>query len=110
MLTPKTFFTLLSDETRLRCLFLLHQKGELCVCDLIDALEMIQPKISRHLALLRKYKLVTATRKGTWMYYQISNTLPHWAAKIITSFTEMHQHAKPFSSDVKRLGRKCANC
>lgn len=110
MLKPETFFTLLSDETRLRCLFLLRQKGELCVCDLIDALKMIQPKISRHLALLRKHKLVTATRRGTWMYYQINSALPSWMTKIISCFAEMNQHTKPFSSDIKNLGKKCSNC
>lgn len=49
---PETFFNLLSDSTRLRCLSLLAQEGELCVCELTYTLKMVQPKISRHLALL----------------------------------------------------------
>ncbi|MDX2165049.1 MAG: metalloregulator ArsR/SmtB family transcription factor [Gammaproteobacteria bacterium] len=110
MIKPEIFFTLLSDETRLRCLFLLQEKGELCVCDLIDALKMIQPKISRHLALLRKYKVVTATRRGTWMYYHISNDLPDWAKKTLSFFAEMNQKDKPFSSDLKNLGKTCSSC
>jgi len=110
MLKPEDFFTLLSDETRLRCLVLLHQKEEICVCEFIGILKMIQPKISRHLALLRKQKIVIATRRGTWMYYKINKVLPSWAIKTIASFTEMCQHMKPFSSDKKILNKKCSDC
>jgi len=55
----RQFFQLLSDETRLRCLLLLQKEGELCVCELVYALDIIQPKISRHLAALRDAGIVT---------------------------------------------------
>ena len=52
------FFQLLSDDTRLRSLLLMQQMGELCVCELVHALSVIQPKVSRHLAALRDYGVV----------------------------------------------------
>ncbi len=53
MLDTKTLFHLLSDQTRLRSVILLMREGELCVCELTHALDIIQPKVSRHLALIR---------------------------------------------------------
>lgn len=105
MLKPIDFFTLLSDETRLRCLALLHQKGELCVCELTDTLKMIQPKISRHLALLRKYKIVNARRRGVWMYYRINDNLPAWSLQVIANTTGAIKSIKPYSSDIKLLSK-----
>jgi len=66
LLSPLTFFKCLSDDTRLKTLLILSEKGELCVYDLTDALQLSQPKISRHLADLRKCGLVLDTRKGKW--------------------------------------------
>ncbi len=105
MLKPIDFFTLLSDETRLRCLVLLHLNGELCVCELTDTLKMIQPKISRHLALLRKYKIVNATRRGIWMYYRIKDDLPAWALQVIANTANTIKIIKPYSSDLKLLSK-----
>lgn len=70
------FYKSLADETRLKCLLLLQSEGELCVCDLITALEQSQPKISRHLGELRKHELVRGDRRGKWVYYQIHPQLP----------------------------------
>ncbi len=64
-------FKALSDETRLRIISLLSN-GELCVCDLIAALDLPQSTVSRHLATLRKAELVEDRRQGIWMYYRIA--------------------------------------
>jgi len=64
---PEEFFNLLSDGTRLRCLSLIYQKNELCVCELTYALNTIQPKISRHLAILKKASIVVDRREGLWV-------------------------------------------
>ena len=64
---------------------MLSVKGELCVCDLTDALQLSQPKISRHLADLRKCGLVLDTRKGKWVYYKLHPELPSWALEVITN-------------------------
>lgn len=77
------FFHALSDTTRLRCLALLYSQGEVCVCDLTRALGQSQPKISRHLALLRDLGLVEARRAGVWMLYSITPTLPAWVVSVL---------------------------
>jgi ArsR family transcriptional regulator len=67
-----TIFKALADETRLRILALLLA-GELCVCEIIAALELPQSTISRHLACLRKSGWVLGRRQGTWMYYRFND-------------------------------------
>lgn len=61
-------FQAFADENRIRLLNLLLE-GEVCVCDLCAALEMPQPRISRHLAYLRRAELVTVRQDGKWKYY-----------------------------------------
>ena len=63
-MNPPLFFKCLADETRFQIIMLLQQHKELCVCDLIEYLSLSQPKISRHLALLRKSNLLIDNRKG----------------------------------------------
>lgn len=60
----------LSDETRLRIINLLYEK-ELCVCDLVEALQVSQPKVSRHLSSLRNAGLVLDRKQAQWVYYSI---------------------------------------
>ncbi len=64
-------FKACADGTRLRILFLLA-KRELCVCELVEVLEMPQGKISRHLAMLKRAELVRDRREGTWIYYSLA--------------------------------------
>ena len=66
---PAFLFKTLSDPTRLRLLNLLAC-GETCVCELTDTLRVVQPKVSRHLAHLRRAGLVESTRNGKWMHYR----------------------------------------
>jgi ArsR family transcriptional regulator len=80
---PEQFFKTLSDPTRLRVLVLLTQEGELCVCELTHALDAIQPKISRHLALLREAEVVLDRRQGQWIYYRLNPELPAWAREVL---------------------------
>ena len=60
-----------AEPTRLRLLSLLLA-GEVCVCDLVAALALPQPKISRHLAVLRRARLVEARRDGLWSWYALA--------------------------------------
>lgn len=60
----------LADPTRLRILSLLRH-GELCVCDLMEALQIPQSTISRHLATLKNAGWVKARRSGKWMHYML---------------------------------------
>jgi ArsR family transcriptional regulator len=64
-------FKALGDETRLRIVALLSH-GELCVCHLEDALRLSQPKVSRHLAILRMTGVVEHRREGSWVYYALA--------------------------------------
>ena len=95
----RQFFQLLSDETRLRCLFLLHQEGELCVCELVHALDVIQPKISRHLASLRDAGIVMDRRQGQWIYYQLNPDLPNWAQLVLGTMASEAINQEPFIND-----------
>jgi len=63
-------FKALADETRLRILLILLD-GELCVCEIIAALELPQSTVSRHLAYLKKTGWVSDRKQGVWMYYQL---------------------------------------
>ncbi|MBD0785374.1 metalloregulator ArsR/SmtB family transcription factor [Vibrio sp. Y2-5] len=83
MLEPILLYKALSEETRLKSLLLMHSQGELCVCDLMAALSISQPKISRHLAELRKHGLVLDERRGKWVYYRISPTLAPWVKQVL---------------------------
>ncbi|CAE1147464.1 metalloregulator ArsR/SmtB family transcription factor [Serratia rhizosphaerae] len=83
MLTPLQLFKNLSDETRLTMVLLLRQAEELCVCELAAVLTLPQPKISRHLAMLRASGLLLDRREGKWVYYRLSPHMPAWAAGII---------------------------
>ena len=100
---PIQFFQLLSDETRLRCLMLMQQQGELCVCELTHALGLIQPKISRHLATLRDAGVVVDRRQGQWIYYQINAELPAWARRVIETTAEEVMTSSPHKDDLAAL-------
>lgn len=63
----------LSDETRLRIIKLLEQ-GELCVCDIVASLNIIQPKISFHLGVLKEAGLVKDRRVGKWIHYRLDDS------------------------------------
>lgn len=82
-LESHSFFHALSDPTRLRILALLHGHEDLCVCELVRGLGEAQPKISRHLALLRDLGIVRARQEGVWMHYKIHPELPFWAKGVL---------------------------
>jgi ArsR family transcriptional regulator len=65
------FYKVLSDEARLKMLWLLFNHRELCVCDIMAALEITQSKASRHLAVLRNAGLASDRREGLWSYYSL---------------------------------------
>jgi len=83
-MNPLQFYKCLSDDTRLRCMLLIEHEQELCVCELTEALQEIQPKISRHLAQLRNCELLVDRKQGQWVFYRINPTLPQWAKNVLT--------------------------
>jgi len=102
-ISPEQLIQALADQTRLRSILLLHQEGELCVCELMHALDVIQPKISRHLALLRDLDIVISRRQGQWIYYQLTPDLPFWSFNVIEAMQQGAKDSLPFSMDVKNL-------
>jgi ArsR family transcriptional regulator, arsenate/arsenite/antimonite-responsive transcriptional repressor len=66
-------FKALSEETRLRVLKLLEQ-GELCVCDIVAALDMVQPKVSFHLAVLKEAGFIKDRKEGKWTHYRLDDS------------------------------------
>jgi len=68
-----TIFKTLSDETRLRILKLLEH-GELCVCDIVAALDMVQPKVSFHLSVLKEAGFLKDRKQGRWTHYDLDCT------------------------------------
>lgn len=77
------FFDALGDPIRRRILAMLLDTSECCVCEMHGALDASQPKVSRHLAVLRDAGLVLARRDGVWMHYRIHPDLPAWAYRVL---------------------------
>lgn len=87
-MNPLIFFKCLADQTRLLCVLLIEKEKELCVCDLTDALEVSQPKISRHLANLRSCGIVKTRKSDQWVFYSINPELDQWAQSLIKEVKE----------------------
>ncbi|EAW1321273.1 As(III)-sensing metalloregulatory transcriptional repressor ArsR [Salmonella enterica subsp. enterica serovar Muenchen] len=102
-ISPLQLFKTLSDETRLGIVLLLREMGELCVCDLCTALEQSQPKISRHLAMLRESSVLLDRKQGKWVHYRLSPHIPSWAAQVIEQAWLSQQ------DDVQAIARKLAS-
>jgi len=82
-MTPLSLFKCLGDETRLLIMVLIQNQGELCVGELVDVLELSQPKVSRHLASLRECQLLDVRKSGQWVFYRVHDELPSWANEIV---------------------------
>ncbi len=102
---PHHFFKMLSDETRVRCLLMIAREGSMCVAELTCALNESQPKISRHLALLRACGVLVDTRQGQWVFYQIAQNLPGWMKKQIAGLVESQCLKKVYQQDIENLAK-----
>ena len=102
-MNPANLFKQLSDMTRMRCLALLASEGELCVCELTYALDLSQPKISRHLAQMREAEIVVSRKQGQWVYYRINPLFPGWQRKIISEFQSGIHTTDPYKRDIEIL-------
>jgi ArsR family transcriptional regulator len=108
---PKTYdlallFAALSDRTRLRLLNLMDGR-EVCVCYFVEILGQSQPKISRHLAYLRRAGVVAARREGKWMHYKIVVPSHSGAARILRETLAVVREEKAMKADLARLGKAC---
>lgn len=80
---PVAVFRALGDETRLAMVLLIRERGELCVCELTRALDLPQPKASRHLGVLREAGLLEGERRGQWIHYRLHLQLPQWLLRVL---------------------------
>ncbi len=96
-------FKSLSDPTRLRIVWLLQAEGELCVCDLMEILDLPQSTVSRHLAYLRNASLVNDQRKGVWMYYRLPDESTELSAGIFNVLLSAKNDSQQAALDHQRL-------
>jgi ArsR family transcriptional regulator len=95
-----TIFKALSDETRLRILKLL-ENGELCVCDIVAALDTIQPKVSFHLSALKEAGLITDRKQGKWVHYRMNDADMFRRFLLLSALERIS--AETVSEDTRRL-------
>lgn len=100
------FFRALGDRTRLRLLNLMGDR-EICVCYFVEILGQLQPKISRHLAYLRRAGIVQARREGKWMHYRIVMPRQAGAARILRLTLASLQEERAMQTDRARLAKAC---
>ncbi|MGA8938314.1 MAG: metalloregulator ArsR/SmtB family transcription factor [Acidobacteriaceae bacterium] len=99
-------FAALADRTRLRLLNLMDGR-EVCVCYFVEILGQSQPKISRHLAYLRRAGVVEARREGKWVHYQIAAPADTGAAKILRETLAVLREDKGMRADRTLLNKSC---
>lgn len=102
------FFQALGDKTRLRLLSLMGGQ-EVCVCYFVEILDAPQPKISRHLAYLRKAGIVSARREGKWMHYRVVMPAHSGAAQILRQTLALLTEEKAMQADRARLTKACCS-
>ena len=100
-------FRAFSDRTRLRILSMLRTREELCVCDIVETLRLPQPKVSRHLAYLRRAGLVMTRKEGMWMYYALAPAKGQFHIKILDCLASCFQDVPELAKDAARLKSSC---
>jgi ArsR family transcriptional regulator len=99
-------FRALADPTRLRLLNLIADR-EICVCYFVGILRISQPKVSRHLAYLRRVGVVAARREGRWMHYRLVVPADAVVAGILRATIESLKSRAEMQRDLARLGSAC---
>ena len=99
-------FAALADPTRLRLLNLMDGR-EVCVCYFVEILKQSQPKVSRHLAYLRKAGIVSTRREGKWMHYSIERPNDARACAILDATLTSFKTDCDMQLDLARLGKAC---
>jgi ArsR family transcriptional regulator len=102
----ETLLRALSERVRLRLLHLIGDT-ELCVCFFVEALQIPQPTISRHLAYLRKAEMVIARREGLWMHYRVVRPANPGVAKVFDNVLSWCNTQPDMQKDRSRLTKAC---
>ena len=103
------FFKCLSEPVRLRILFLLLKRGELCVCDLVESLDISQSVVSRHLAYLRNNGVLKSRREGAWVYYTLDESNLFFG-EVMANFAENSANSVEFKADLGKLSESVGSC
>jgi ArsR family transcriptional regulator, arsenate/arsenite/antimonite-responsive transcriptional repressor len=106
MYNLELLFKALADHTRLRLVNLIGS-SEVCVCFFVSVLKTSQPKISRHLAYLRRAGIVVARREGKWMHYRLTDPPDQHAARIFREVREALTEHPELQRDRERLMEVC---
>jgi ArsR family transcriptional regulator len=93
-------FKALSDETRLRILSLM-KKGEICVCDIAETLNMTQPNISFHLSVLKESGLIQDRKNGRWIHYSLDES------DMFRRFLSIFENIKEYPAQKLKRSKKC---
>ena len=97
-------FRAFADETRLRILSLLARRKELCVCDIMRVIDAPQPKISRHLAYLKRAGLVAGRKDGLWRHYSLAKPATAFHKRLISCVDGCLNETPSLRRDAKKLG------
>jgi ArsR family transcriptional regulator len=99
-------FQALGDPTRLRLVNLLVQTGEVCVCELVDALELPQYNVSRHLQILLKAGWLEDRKVGKWVYYRVARDLEPYHRSLLRAVDQLREEREDFRRDEQRASRR----
>ena len=97
------FFHALSNDIRLRIVLLLAAEPQLSVCQLVRILNLPQPKVSRHLAVLREAGVVAVDRKAQWICYRLGDAMQPWQRKVVEATRESLRDDEQYLADQRML-------
>ena len=97
------YFSALSNETRLRCLYLVAINDDVCVCEIVATLGITQPSASKALNALKGVGLLSMRREGSWNYFSLNEAMPDWARTIVDAAVEGLGSSRSHVADQKRF-------
>ena len=109
MKTITQLFKSLSEPTRIRIIWLLQEEGELCVCDLMQVLDLPQSTVSRHLAYLRNAYIINDQRKGVWMHYRLTGNVNELSTEILNALKSAAKRSPQAAKDSSYLRKYLEN-
>ena len=101
-LTTADLLDVLADESRRRILVLLDAQ-DLCVCELVNALGLPQPTVSRHLMVMRDAGVVEQWKEGRYSFYRVDQRLPAWARQMLVALREGSVREALYRDDRRKL-------
>lgn len=96
----------INDESRLKILNFINQNGEVCVCDIENAFDMIQSRVSRHLKILKEGGFLRVDRRGRWAYYSIRSPLDEFRTSILEEISYLNMELPKLTNKGCTLDKK----